>query len=575
MSNEALLMSNDVMEFFFVSSTEAPPTTTEASTTTTTTTTSTTEPTTTAAPPLLAAEIVMEFDATTMAPPTTEAVVSTEDTTTTTPTTEVVVSTEETTTVPPLVTAEVVLNTEETIDWSTFADELEEKLRKGAGSDEQAAEDGDKAVAPQKEISVESKSYFSCSSPTVADDGSISFPGTEILLEYDYDLTTVADLDESTLSGLDDAITENLAEIFGLTACMRRHLRGLKPGIAILALDSKPADVSVASISECATQVVDETISCTPISGFMTAFVEPNTDAEGAKVKLLSLIEDGMASGKYNDDNIIETSYIGSRPVKGADEVVDDINFPLMSEIKVVPLEKKGPPTVAIAISVFLLGFAALVLLYEFVAHKPKKGNEEQSDKSTKQPVKHDVEKVESDESTVDDLTEKESLTLHGDMMYGNIESTTLSSSGEDDELPYTMTEDYSDLSHHLSNGPDTTYHPESCLAVIASDSSLETRSYGTRSFETETPVSTPITSPVSSPKMNNGPDMTQEHPEACLAVMGEARFFETGTPITTPISSPISSPPKLLPCAMSSDSVEEDLLADVDYGTTLDSILL
>ena len=105
--------------------------------------------------------------------------------------------------------------------------------------------------------------------------------------------------------------------------------------------------------------------------------------------------------------------------------------------------------------------------------------------------------------------------------------------------------------------------HPESCLAVIDSDSSVW-------SYETGTPPATPVLSP----KMSNDPD-------TCLAVMGEAsvlgvRSFETGTPITTPITSPISSPTKLLPSPMSESSVEEDLFADGDNGlTTLDSIPL
>eukprot|EP00984_Skeletonema_dohrnii_P007259 scaffold2632_cov136-Skeletonema_dohrnii-CCMP3373.AAC.4 len=561
--------SNDVLEFLFVSSTEATTstgatTTTEATTTTsevtttTTTTTTTTEeptteattttkeePTTTDAPPLMIAELVMDFEettttTTTAAPPTTEVVVEVEETTTTAPpTTEVVVEVVEettTTTAPPLVTTEVVENTEETIDWSTFADELQEKIRESVGSDEDlepAAEGGEKVVEPMEEVSVSStsKSYFSCSSPAIAEDGTVSPPGKAILLEYDYDLTTIADLDENTLSGLDDGITKNLADIYGLTACRRRHLRGLETDVVILALDSKPADVSAADTAECATQVTDttSTFSCTPISGSMTAYVENDTDVEVAKAKLLSLIEDGMASGAYTDDNIIKTSYIGSRPIVVADDVVDDTTVPVMSEIEAAPLREEEPLTMAIGLSVFLLGFATLVLLMAFCVHrhKNKKDVEEPSnddEESTQQPVKHDVEKVESAESTVD-LTEKGTTDLSGDM-YGNVVSNTLSSSGEEDDIQYAMTEDYSHLAHHTSNGPDITQvHPEACLAVIA-DSSFE------------------------------------------------ARSFETGTPITTPITSPVSSPRKLLPCIMSPEtSVEEDLLAGVDHGTTLDSI--
>jgi hypothetical protein len=65
--------------------------------------------------------------------------------------------------------------------------------------------------------------------------------------------------------------------------------------------------------------------------------------------------------------------------------------------------------------------------------------------------------------------------------------------------------------------------------------------------------------------------DVTQVHPESCSADL-ESRLFETRTPITTPITSPVSSPRKLLPRFLSpATSVEEDLLADVgDIGGTM-----
>lgn len=568
--SETLKMSNDMKEFLFVATTEgteptevttttseAITTTTEASTTTATTTatatatttpettstatttttstttatttttteaaTTTTEQTTTTEPPLVAAEVVMEFEeTTTLSPPTTEMQISTEAATITTEQTTTSTSTPH--------FAEEILSTEETIDWSTFADELDEKVGDSAGSEnlEPASEGSDKEIEPDEEISIESKSYFSCSSPVVTDVGSIFPPGKAILLEYDYDLTTKADLDDNTLSGLDDGITMHMAEIYGLTSCRRRRLRGLKADIAILALDSKPVDVSVADTSECVTKVVDKFGSCTPITGFMTAYVEPNSDAKAAKIKLLSLIEEGMASGAYTDDNIIETSYIGSRPVAIAgDDTVDVTTVPVVSEIQAVPLKEKGPPILAIGLSAFLLGLAAIVLLCAFFVNR-KKGTEQSSDESTQQPVEPDMKKVESAESTVD-LTEKETLDLPGDM-YGNVASNTLSSSGEEGDLQIAMTEDYSDLAHYFSYYHDINQaHPKSRLSVINSDSSFEERS------------------------------------------------FETGTPITTPITSPVSSPKKLLPRILSPDpSVEGDLLADVVYyGTTMDSIPL
>lgn len=560
-----LKMSNDLKEFLFVSTTEgteptkasttteAITTTTEASTTTATATaatsanttttstattstttttttpeattteepkaeaaTTTTEETTTTAPPLVAAEVVIEFqEATTIATPATEVQISSQEANTT----------EQTTTAAPALVAEEV-SAEETIDWSTFANEINEKVGESASSDENRepdSEGSDKVVEPEEEISIVSTSYFSCSSPVVADDGSISPPGKAVLLEYDYDLTTNASLDDITLSGLDDGITMHLAEIFGLTSCRRRHLRGLKADIAILALDSKPVDVSVADASECVTTVVDESGSCTPIKGFMTAYVEPNSDAEAANTKLLSLIEEGMASGAYTDDNIIKTSYIGTRSVAIAGDTVDDTKIPVISEIQVLPLNEKDPPILAIGLSAFLLVFAALMLLCAFFVHRRKKNIEETYNESVQQQDKPDVEKTESAESTVD-LTEKGAHDMSG-YMCGNVATITLSSSGEESDLQIAMTEDYSNLVHHFNNYHDINQVHR--FSVIDSDSSVGERS------------------------------------------------FEAGTPITTPITSPGSSPEKLLPRILSPEPpAEDDLLADVVYyGTTLDSI--
>ncbi|KAL7442893.1 hypothetical protein ACHAXM_008517 [Skeletonema potamos] len=512
---EAKDPSNDIIELFWFSSTDATPsestTTTEATTTAeATTTTEVTEvPTTTST-----AAVVTEVSTTTTA---------STDTTTEETTTE---ATSTTTTVPPQMTKEIeiVVDTEQTIDWSTFAVELKKKIEESDG---------------KEETSNKSKSYFSCSPPATADDGSNSPPGKAIVLKYDYDLTTAANLNDNTLSVLEDDITKNLAENYGLAACRRRYLRGLETDVVILALDSKPADFSVADTTKCAEQVVDTTSpnsSCTPISGSMTIYVEHHTDVETAKAKILSHIMDGMASGAYTDDNVIKTSYVGSRHVVASGDVADvpsinmagdvvdvnDIvpltNVPVINEIQASPLSEKEPPTLTIGISVFLLCFSALVLGYVLFVNRRKK---DPSDESTQQrddaKIVPDMKKVESAESTVD-LTEKETSHLSDDK-YGNaVASNTLSSSGDEDDLQYGVTEDYGDLAVQ---------------------------------------------------------DVTQVHPESCSADL-ESRLFETRTPITTPITSPVSSPRKLLPRFLSpATSVEEDLLADVDDigGTMLGNI--
>lgn len=142
---------------------------------------------------------------------------------------------------------EAQLEPAEVVDWDAFADTLKEKL-----DDESTGlkEDSDSAVNLEEVDNTENKSYFSCSPSVTAADGSISPPGTAIVLSYDYDVVTkTVDMDANTLSSLDDEIAKNLAGIYGLTTCKRRNLRGLS-NVPILALDSKPADISVADSSK-------------------------------------------------------------------------------------------------------------------------------------------------------------------------------------------------------------------------------------------------------------------------------------------------------------------------------------
>ena len=75
----------------------------------------------------------------------------------------------------------------------------------------------------------------------------------EVLVKFDYDLTTANSFNSGTLSVLEDNIASNLAEIYGLVAIstgrrmmkQRRFLRKLTTD-DIIALDSKPVDINVA-----------------------------------------------------------------------------------------------------------------------------------------------------------------------------------------------------------------------------------------------------------------------------------------------------------------------------------------
>ena len=278
----------------------------------------------------------------------------------------------------------------------------------------------------------------------------------------------------------------------------------------------------------------------------MTAYVldELSSDSalEETKTKLLADIHKSMTAGAYTDNNIVSTNFVGNRedstnPPGASSDVTDT------PVIEVVPVDNKdlsineaiaaGPeeeswdnrPSLAIGLSIFFACLAVLVGVTVFIVHMRKRSTNKTSPESSEQPMEGsnkqipETEKKASEESTVD-LTEKGTLDSISDDNYGNpVASNTLSSSGEEDDIKYGMTEDYSDC-----NITQTNQLHETTLPKIASDPDL-----GARSFETGTPRSSPRNVPV---------------PESSL--LGG-------------ILSPATS-------------VEEDLLGDID-GTTLDTI--
>ena len=277
----------------------------------------------------------------------------------------------------------------------------------------------------------------------------------------------------------------------------------------------------------------------------MTAYVldELSSDSstlEETKTKLLADIHKSMIAGAYTDNNIISTNFVGKREdMTNPSEVSSDVaETPV---IEVVPIDNKdlsineaiaaGPeaeswnnrPSLAIGLSIFFVCFAVVVGVTVFIVHMRTRSTNKTSPESSEQPMEGsdkqipETEKKASEESTVD-LTEKGTLESSSDDNYGNpVASNTLSSSGEEDDIKYGMTEDYSDYNITQNNQ----LH-ETTLPTIASD-------LGARSFETGTPRSSPRNVPV---------------PESSL--LGG-------------ILSPATS-------------VEEDLLSDID-GTTLDTI--
>jgi len=215
--------------FVATDTTEATGTTTKGTTTITTTTKEPATPTSTP-------EAHIKEATTTTS--TTEAQIK--EATTTTSTTD---APETSTTGAQLEAAEAPFGAVETIEWAN--DELQEKAESDGSNDVDWTAFADSVGEEIESGNADIKSYFSCSSPS-STSGNVSPPGTAIVLKFDYDVTTIAGLDTMTLSELENRITENLAEIYGLKWCKRRYLRGLETDFDILALDSEPADVNVA-----------------------------------------------------------------------------------------------------------------------------------------------------------------------------------------------------------------------------------------------------------------------------------------------------------------------------------------
>ena len=172
--------------------------------------------------------------------------------------------------------------------------------------------------SPPDESPTELKSFYSCS-----DTASPSTPpsdATEVTINYDYELyvPSSASLGEEILSKFENTVTNDLAGKYGLISCnaknegdVRRYLRGLMQDKDVLALASDPVDESLDT--ECAVQVSSAT--CTPIRGYMTMWLPPDSSSTAKEVEseILSYIENGMTNDMYVSDDIIKVAYVGPR----------------------------------------------------------------------------------------------------------------------------------------------------------------------------------------------------------------------------------------------------------------------
>jgi len=157
----------------------------------------------------------------------------------------------------------------------------------------------------------------------------------------------------------------------------------------VLAIDAEPIDVSIADQYQCESQPQDTNGSppksvCTPMRGYMTAWLAHDADPLVNERSLLSLIEKGMQSGSYTtpilatDPNstvgsdpiaIINLHYIGPRDTKN--DGVSSIEQG--NETDNAELEANNPPFLAIGFSVFFTALALAALLGLYVLRKRRR----------------------------------------------------------------------------------------------------------------------------------------------------------------------------------------------------------
>jgi len=221
----------------------------------------------------------------------------------------------------------------------------------------------------------------------------------------------------------------------------------------------------------------DPNLYCTPITGFMTAYLVSGSDVEAIKAAIISNVEQGMESRTYLNNEIIKTSFIGTRSGR------DDTTTAILSLEQQKALSG-DESSVVIGLSVFFLGFAALVGYFVFQNHK-KKRRSNNSESSTAQMSRNTI--------GVDFVEIASRSAPAIDKYDNNVGSTTASSSGDEEDLKfedikYGITEDYGDLIGTLNKQDITQVHPKSCLAVIESCSDLDEIS----SFDTGAPRTSP-----------------------------------------------------------------------------------
>jgi hypothetical protein len=250
-------------------------------------------------------------------------------------------------------------------------------------------------VAPSTEQKTSStataayKTFYSCSSVDAngnsggAASPSIPEDAIEVKLTYSYELHTSSPLDDDILSSLSNDITYDIADRYGLVDCSfdssvtkRRSLRSLKKG-DVLALDSMPLDKSVADKYACEVQVTPSSTTdtiCTPVRGSMTVWLPTSTSNKTQiKSELLTIIENGMVSDSYTNEDVVKVVYVGKR----TSDTTKDLEMDPAKEQETLGSQysesSNGSPLIATGISLFFVAIAVAIILVMYNRRKRRR----------------------------------------------------------------------------------------------------------------------------------------------------------------------------------------------------------
>mmetsp|Transcript_20405 Transcript_20405/g.33305 ORF Transcript_20405/g.33305 Transcript_20405/m.33305 type:complete len:376 (+) Transcript_20405:63-1190(+) len=168
-------------------------------------------------------------------------------------------------------------------------------------------------------INTELSTFLSCNSANaeeLADTDGIE----RIDLEYDYEIHTAEGADLSlSVNVFELGLLKAVADEFGLSTCefVRRSLRKGRKLVgtsSVVGVGSYPGDTEDSIHTECEVDVDSiESSKCTPINGYMTAWVSVSDNRRLSQSDIYTAIEKYSNTYATNGE-VLAVSYIGTRP---------------------------------------------------------------------------------------------------------------------------------------------------------------------------------------------------------------------------------------------------------------------